>query len=578
MKIKVHLNLKKPWEKYIHVTYQISLSQTEMIHLKGDLILNFPSWTPGSYLLREHAGLVSLFDAQTAKGKKLDFEKIHKSQWKIKCGNQRQIVVTYRLYANLLNVRGLYADHQMVFANPCAVFFHPEGTSQHAVELKIETESGWPIFLEKKAKKQTYNFADFDELYDTPIFTAKTVKTDGFRVGKTQVRLVYWGYSAIELKRVATELKKIIAKQVQIFGEHPCQNYLFQVIFGNNLYGGLEHRASSTNMFDGALLKKPEKFKDILSLLAHEHFHLWNVKRIRPRALGPFNYLQEAYTRELWIAEGFTRFYDDHSLVRTGLYKPQEYLDLMAEAITKESNQKAYRVDPVAEASFDAWIRYYRPDENQSNTGANYYLKGGLIALLLDLQILHKTNGKFSIDNVMLDLYRLYKKRPELGFDRDEFFAFVESYTQESSAPFIQKFITGTERLPLAKALVPFGVQLSTEKASLAPYYFGATFKQQDKAVLIANIDEDGPAFQSDLQTQDEILAIGARRLDSLDGLNHLLDVPNVKVLFCRNGQIYETAVAMSPSVKTTVKLKIRPHLTTTQKRLLTRFLRTPYE
>lgn len=578
MKIHIELNCQKSWEKYLYVTYVFELSQDDVLECQGSLVLDFPVWTPGSYLVREHASQVSLFKATTTSGQRLVSGKISKNQWKIKIGSHSKIKVEYRLYANLFNVRGLYADHEMVFVNPCAAFLFPHNKLNESVQLHISHESAWSVHIGKKPQKRGYTFVDFDEFYDSPLLVTKTARSDVFKVGKTQFRIVYQGYSSIDLKSVTTELKKIVSSQIHIFGEHPCSEYLFQVILGKSIYGGLEHRASSTNMFDGSTLKNPEKFKDFLSLLAHEHFHLWNVKRIRPQALGPFDYSKEAYTRELWIAEGFTRFYDDHSLLRTKLYKPQEYFDLMAQALTKELNQKAYRVDSVALASFDAWIRYYRPDENQANTLTNYYLKGGLIALLLDLTILHKTNGQKSLDDVMLDLYRLYKERPEQGFSRDEFFAFVENYTGESSEDFIQNYIEGTQKLPLHKALVPFGVNFEITKNQDSAYYFGATFKMQNQMVHIASLDEDGPAFHSDLQPFDEIVAINQRRLDSLDGLNHLLDVPKVRVLFCRNGQIYETDVILTSPVKTTVKLKIHPRLTPKQKRMLTCFLRTPYE
>jgi len=579
MKINLQLNLKRPHEKYLHVTLNMSLSQDESLKSGGELVLNFPVWTPGSYLVREHASQVNSFLARTAGGKILPFEKIHKSRWKIHIGQQRKISVTYRIYANLLNVRGVYADHQVVFVNSCGVFFHPDGYLHESVTLSITAERGWPVFLQKQPHKKSYTFANFDELYDTPILAAKHADLKSFRVGKTRFRLVCQGYSAIDLQKVVNELKKIIAKQVSVFGDHPCRDYLFQVIFGPNFYGGLEHRASSTNVFDGGSLIKPDQFKDFLSLLAHEHFHLWNVKRIRPRALGPFDYLQEAYTRELWMAEGITRYYDDHSLVRTGLFSPQEYLNQISESINKEDRQKAYRVDSLSASSFDAWIRYYRPDENQENSLANYYLRGGLVMMLLDLQLLAKSQGRFSLDSVMRDLYHLYKKRPELGVTRDEFFAAAQKYGLRSSTDFIKKYIDGTDRLPLAEAFRPFGIAVVKEKSTvLLRHDWGATCKMQDKAVVIAKIHEDSPAFHSELQPADEILAINGHRVDSLDGLNHLLDEPRPKVLFCRRGQVYETSVQMVAADPFVIKLKIRPHLTQMQKRMLSRFLRKNYE
>ena len=242
-------------------------------------------------------------------------------------------------------------------------------------------------------------------------------------------------------------------------------NYLFQIVFYKDGYGGLEHSFSSTNFFDGTRLDQKKSYQKFLSLLSHEHFHLWNVKRIRPQGLGPFDYSQEVYTKELWIAEGITSYYDDHFVYRAGIMSKEDYLQIITDNISHLENYKNSKVNSLSESSFDAWTRFYRQNENSINTVVSYYLKGGLVMMLLDFQIIQKSKGKKSFDNVMQDLYSLYKKRPETGITRDEFFAIVEKHTSQNMKTFVQSYIDGTTAISWQRGFNAFGIKMKPPKS-----------------------------------------------------------------------------------------------------------------
>jgi predicted metalloprotease with PDZ domain len=570
MEIQLSLDFHNPSEKYLHVDFEIQLPKSG---LNRDLVMTMPNWTPGSYLVRDFATHVEAFQAFDGKGRPLTYQKIKKNQWEVHQESARTVRVSYKIYANDLSVRAAYMDHEFAFANGPAVFMHPEGFLKSKITLKLKTPKGWDVALGKKPERGVYVYDHFDILYDTPILTANTLERRQFKVGKTTYHIATVGPHRADLDRIATDMKTVLTRQLAIFGDNPCDEYLFQILFVKGGYGGLEHLYSSSNIFDGLSLDDPKRYPILISLLAHEHFHLWNVKRIRPRALGPFDYHTENYTRELWIAEGVTSYYDDHTTYRGGIYSREAYLNVIAENIVKYEAGKGARLNSLSEASFDAWIRYYRQNENSPNTSVNYYLKGGLVMMLLDFEIIRKSKGKHTLDDVMKDQYELFKKRPELGITREEFFASVEKFTGASTQKFIKDHIDGTAVIDWDKAFAPFGLSLEVAKPETG-YYLGVTSREANGKVFIDKIAEDSPAFHSPMQSGDEILAVNNERIESARQLKSVLGKPRVKVLFARRGVVYEERIALTKHNPFNKKLQVQKNLTLTQKKDLESFLR----
>lgn len=568
MKINIHINLKHPQLKYIPVEYEF-----EFLEPQKELTLKFPVWSPGSYLVREFAANVEDFCVRNNRGKILDFEKTDKSSWKIFLAGTKKITLTYRVYANDLSVRGLYTDHCFAFANMPALLFYPDGQTSLSPHFKLSLPPRWKVSFARQLKNGSALFSDFDELYDTPFLAGADLEFHRFQVGKTQFELACQGLYDTSFAKIIPDLKKVIASQVSLFKSHPCGRYAFQVIFGPGLYGGLEHRASSTNMFDGLKLKDRREYQKFLTLLSHEHFHLWNVKRIRPLALGPFDLSRETYTRELWIAEGLTSYYDDHTAWRAGIYTREDYFAMLTENIHKYETGAARLHNSLSDSSFDAWIRFYRQNENSINRVTSYYLKGGLIMMLLDFDIIRRTRGKHTLDDVMRELFKLYKKSPQTGITREDFFNAVKKFSSNNCSRFIREHIDGVAKVDWENEFKAFGIKLKTGLPE-SPFYAGLLLKEAGGGLRIDKVAENSPAHSSPLQSGDEILAVNNIRFAKIEQLNYFLNHKKWRVLFARHGKIHECHFELARNEKFNKSLALKESLSAGEKRLLNRFLR----
>lgn len=566
MKTQIKVDLTEPQKKYLRVSYVMTGVA------KTGLVMTFPTWSPGSYLIREYSSQVEYLQAKTGRGHALTIKKINKCQWRIAPSPDGQVVLNYALYAGDLNVRAAYADHELVFFNTPAVFFHPEGHLSEPVNLKITTPKTWSLVLAKKDQAGVFKFNDFDELYDTPILAAQNMVIKTGRVRDTRYTFAFYGVYEKDLDKIVHDASLILGEQIKMFHSHPCTHYVFQILSLPGGYGGLEHRASSTHIFDGLKLNERKEYLKFLSLLSHEHFHLWNVKRIRPRALGPFDYTHENYTRELWIAEGITSYYDDHFVLRAGLCQPDEYLKIVSENLSRLLINKAARVNSLSESSFDAWIRFYRPNENTLNTTVSYYLKGGLIMMYLDWLIILATRGQKNLDHVMKELYHLYQKRPQKGITREEFFAVVERVSRRPFSGFVEKYIDGVASLNWAQAFKSVGIHC-TEKKEDKKNYLGLILTKKGEKIIVQNVAEDSPAFHSILQPQDEVLALDDERLESEKNLDRFLRRKSLKVLFSRRGKVSEVTISLSAKKQGEISLSLMKKVNPTQKRARQIFL-----
>lgn len=567
MKIAIKVDVRNSHEKYVAVEYLIRDIED------NTLTLTFPTWSPGSYLIREYQSQVESFGVQTISGKTLKHIKTSKCHWQIQTDTNSQIRVTYRVYANELNVRGTYADHDIVFFNPTSALFHIDKQIQIPVTLKVITPAGWMTAFAPKPTRGTYTFSNFDDLYDAPFLTASSLATQSFKLKGVEYILSCYGRFQKDIKTITKDLQRILEKEIAVFKSAPMKRYVFQVFFAPGAYGGLEHSASSTNMFDGSLLAERKEYQRFLSLLAHEHFHLWNVKRIRPVALGPFDYTQENYTQDLWIAEGITSFYDDHFLLRADLYTLDEYLTLISDNINKLQANKNSRVNSLSDSSYDAWIKFYRQNENSINTVVSYYLKGGLVSMLLDIKILEATKGQKSLDDVLFRLMQLYTRRPEKGITRREFFDTVQFVSGLDTKSFQRDFIDGVASIPWKSYFKLLGIDIK-QTAKNDQYYMGVVLSQDGSKVIASAIAEDGPAFRSKLQPKDEIIAVNDERIETVKQLDKHLKNKSINVIFSRRGRVFEDTLNLIKHPHPPFTLKLNKKLSPQQKRLLSAFLR----
>lgn len=505
--------------------YEVELSIRQVTTPQLELLL--PIWTPGSYLVREYARHVQDFAARDEAGQSLSWEKSDKATWRIATGiadgKPRTIRASYRVYANELRTQTSHLDASHAYFNGATLFMYVRTAKDQPHRLKIVAPAGWrvttPLALAPDAAGY-YTAPNYDVLIDAPTEVG-THKLLQFTVRNKPHRIAIWGEAEIEDKRLMDDLAKIVEQGALLFGDLPYEHYTFLVHVQPGTGGGTEHLNANVSMTRPESFKTERGYKGFLGLEAHEYFHCWNVKRIRPRALGPFDYQQENYTRSLWVSEGITSYYGDLILRRAGLISVSEYLDGLARLLAGYEQTPGRLRQSAETASFDAWIRHYRPDENSVNTAMSYYTKGEILGLLFDLEIRSRTNNAKSLDDVMRLLLAQYGL-PQPGFTEAELKTAFEQVAGADLTDFFQRYVSGTEEIDFAQYLQLAGLQLN--KASLPsaylkkdekPGWLGFRTRASGDRVNISNVLEGTPAYDSGVNTGDELVALDGSKVDA---------------------------------------------------------------
>jgi predicted metalloprotease with PDZ domain len=419
------------------LTYQIAMSQpqTHLFEVKltvsnwagAVLDVKMPVWTPGSYLVREYAKQLQDLVAMTARGQKLTATKVAKHHWQIQTNNSNQIEISYRIFANELTVRTNHLDATHGYFNPAALCFYISGFEHCPIEIEIVPPvSNWQITTPlPEISPRTFLADDFDTLVDSP-FEIGTQQIYDFIVLDKPHQLVVWGEGNLDPQLAIADIRKIIEVEANIFGSLPYEKYIFLLHMSPSSGGGLEHKHCCSLLYPRFNFQTGEQQHRFMQLVAHEFFHLWNVKRIRPIALEKFDYEGENYTPSLWFSEGTTSYYDLLIPRRAGIYDEQEFLAELSQEITRFLTTPGRLVQPLSESSFDAWIKLYRPDANSSNSQISYYLKGEMVTLLLDLLIRDRTQSAKSFDDVLVAMWEQFGKS-EIGFTETQLKNIIEA-------------------------------------------------------------------------------------------------------------------------------------------------------
>jgi predicted metalloprotease with PDZ domain len=496
--------------------------------LADEVEVHMPVWTPGSYLVREYARNVQDLEAVAPGGRRLAIAKISKSAWRV-AGAAGGFVMRFKLYANELTVQSSHLDDTHGFIHPPSVCPYVEGYLESPCEVTVVPPPGWRVAtgLEPvEGKQNRFRAADYDELADCPIECGDYTELS-FTARRRWHRLVISGGGEFDAKALARDTKRIVEEELEFWGGAPYKHYTFICHVFPGARGGLEHRNSTVLGIDSFAFHPRKKYEDtVLGLIAHEFFHTWNVKRIRPAVLGPFDYTRENYTRLLWVFEGITSYYDSLLVCRAGLSNPKRYLKHVAETIAKLEQTPGRRHQSLAESSFDTWIKFYRQNEHSPNAIVSYYLKGELVALLLDLYLRDHTDGRVSLDDVMRELWRRYEADPR-GIDEDEFERIAGEVSGLDLKRFFQRAVHSTAELDFGRALEPFGLRLATKRkgddgdAAEGPTpWIGAETEGRDGALTVKHVYEGSPADEAGLNAGDILLAIDGYRVtpDTLKG------------------------------------------------------------
>ena len=502
----------------IHVTLRFVAIPTQ--------VLSLPTWIPGSYLIREFSKHIESVKAYDEDGRMLQISKFEKNKWRLFNTDFELITVEYDVYAYDLSVRGAYVDQNRLYVNPACACLGLEGQEENQVEVEVFLPDELKHFqlatgLAHKSLvkgRHTLNAKNYAQLIDSPFELADQTRFS-FAANGIPHEFVVSGKHAMNAQRMQQDIEKICSTEIAMFGSAPFEHYTFMTMATGNSYGGLEHPNSTSLITPRDDLPKADEpiepskdYQRFLGLCSHEYFHSWLVKFIRPENFVNYDLNKEGYTSLLWIFEGFTSYYDDLILLRSGVVNQASYIELLKTQIDRYLQNPGRAVQTVSESSFDAWVKFYRQDENSNNAGTSYYNKGCLVALCLDLGL--RLRGS-SLDALMRKLY----ENAQNGIQVSErtIFDLCKALTGQDWAEQINHLINTTDELPLDQLLPEFGLSYTLKNDKALP--FGLKIADKPEGVLVQSARRDGVAAQAGLSANDVIIAI-----DGLKATEKLLE------------------------------------------------------
>ena len=540
----------------IHVTLRFLADPTQ--------VLSLPTWIPGSYLIREFSKHLESVKAYDEDGRLLQISKFEKNKWRLFNTDHELITVEYDVYAYDLSVRGAYVDQSRLYVNPACVCLGLDGQEDKAIEVEIflppelkhfQLATGLPhkSFV---SGRYTLKAKDYAELIDAPFELAEQSRFS-FEAAGIAHEFVISGKHAMNAARMQQDLEKICGTEIAMFGSAPFKNYTFMTMATGNSYGGLEHPNSTSLITPRDDLPKADEplepskeYQRFLGLCSHEYFHSWLVKFIRPENFANYNLNKEGYTSLLWIFEGFTSYYDDLILLRSGVINQESYVTLLKAQIERYLQNPGRTVQTVAESSFDAWVKFYRPDENTNNAGTSYYNKGCLVALCLDLGL--RLRGS-SLDALMRKLY----ENAQQGIQVSErtIFDLCRELTGQDWAEQINHLINTTDELPLDQLLPEFGFSFELKNEQALP--FGLKVVDKPEGVLIQTARRDGAAAKVGLSANDVILAIDGLKASEKLLAKYAKQAGTYSVYAFRRDELMQFELQGAETSLTTVELKV---------------------
>lgn len=512
-----------------NITYLVKISdpKSHLVEVQiefsrnGEDKINFylPSWSPGSYLMREYSRNIRTLKVEQENGEALYFDNLSKNEWEIDLAKSElksqgeRIIINYQVYCHELTVRTSHIDESHAFLHGPSYLIGIEGKEsfKHIVEFRFpELWSKLAIGL-KDISEQRERFLYEAENYDVFIDAPAEIgchESDGFMVDGKPHHLNHYGVVWEHGQDLKGDIKKIVETIKDLWGEIPYDQYVFITHFIPGLYGGLEHLNSTALQFDGTKLLERKDYIKYLELVSHEYFHTWNVKRIRPIELGPFKYKEENYTKMHWLTEGLTSFMDKFMVLQSGLMTLEEYVQGVGEELSRYLQIPGRKFHTLEQSSYNAWIKLYRPDENSKNSTVSYYLKGGLLFFALYADFVEEGA---SFKNFLKDLWNRYKENPTKGMIAEEVYGFVESHTNKKIRDQFETNITTNFEIDFEKACSQLGLKLSWKNSEHA--FLGLTPRFDGDRVFVQIVDLDLPAYKAGINAGDEIIGINGVRI-----------------------------------------------------------------
>jgi predicted metalloprotease with PDZ domain len=531
-------------------------------------------WTPGSYLIREYQRHVENVTAQNSAGRALEVEKTTKNRWRIVTGGASTVTVNYRVYGREMTVRNNWIEAAFAMLNGAPTFMSLVGGVARPHDVRFELPPAWrasaTALMPIQGQPHAYRADDFDTLVDSPIVLGNPVQREFTTGGKRHVVVFEGDPSFFDVDRATADTQKIVEEGGKVMGgrfDYPHYYALNMIVEAG---GGLEHKNSFLVMANRFTSRTRRTYLGYLSLVAHEHFHAWNIKRLRPIELGPFDYENENYTKALWIAEGFTDYYAGLLVRRPGISSRDEFFEELSGHIDAVQSTPGRLVTSAEMSSFDTWIKQYRPDENTPNTTVNYYPKGAVVAFLLDARIRTATNGARSLDDAMRLAYERYAGAK--GYTMDQFYQTMSEAAGTDLRPWFARNAESTDELDYSEALNWFGLRFRPVDPRNQRAWLGATTRNDAGRLLVAQVRRETPAHGAGFNVDDEILAIDDVRVRA-DGLNARLEQyrpgDKVSVLVARRDRLMRLDVTLGVEPGRAWRLEPLPDATEEQKQHL---------
>ncbi|MEY4564135.1 MAG: hypothetical protein RLZZ618_3412 [Pseudomonadota bacterium] len=517
--------------------------------------VSLPVWIPGSYLVREFARHLSALQARQGK-RELPLTQLDKATWQVACSGTAPLTVSCLVYAFDTSVRAAFLDADRGFFNGTSLCLRVHGREQEPHQLSVAgLPKGWDIAtaLTAASGRASFEAADYDELVDHPVELGRFWRGEFKAGGVVHEFVVAGALPDFDGERLLADTQRICATAIAFWHgkkKPPFKRYVFLLNAAEDAYGGLEHRASTALI--AARRDLPQRGKadltdgyvTLLGLISHEYFHTWNVKRLRPADFAPYDYTRENYTELLWFFEGFTSYYDDLLLLRSGLIDPPRYLRLVAKTVSGVLGMPGRKVQSVAQASFDAWVKYYRGDENTPNATISYYTKGSLVALALDLTL--RREGRGSLDDVMRGLWARSAGGPITEAD---ILAVLAEVGGRSYAAEFQAWVHGTGDLPLRDLLAAVAVSWTSQAPTLAQRCGLRVSESALTGVKVTAVLRGGAAEKAGLSAGDELLAVEGWRLRRLDDSLRLLPAKGAaSLLVSRDQRVFTLGLQVPPA------------------------------
>lgn len=595
--ISYHLYFDRAPQHLVRVVMQVT-------NVTGsELTAVMPVWTPGSYKVRDYAGYqgnVEVFTVRQGVKAQATHRWRDKASLVVQTGGASEIEIHYVVYGHERTVRTNHINRFHAFIVPTATLMYVEGRMNevHHVHLHHDQQQ-WPSVSTQLSPVQPASAdgillgaLNYDLLADSPMELGDHVVRT-FTVMGAQHELALASNQRFDVDWLVEQLRTIVQTEADIFGGLPYDRYVFILQCYPNTFGGLEHARSSVNAVDPDSMLDKGKAKGLLSLLCHEYFHLWNVKRIRAAELGPFDYTRENYTTMLWLAEGVTSYYDDLLAYRCGFLTEDEYLTMLSsEHVTRLMMVPGRFQMSTRDSSLLSWVKLYLQSPDANNRFPSYYLKGGVITWLLDLYIIDHTDGKASLDDGLKGLWERYQQNPSVGMTEEECIAILERATGVQLRDRLLEWLNGTDELPYDQVLEPVGLQLLMEQDTRAAVTFGEkrpfaavpdtrftglTMAESGGTLVVKAVVDGSPAQRAGIGIDDEIVAINGRRIATTKLFDQILAAEGdraVTITAHCDGRLYTTELTAAPVMKARIQKVLAP--TERQRTLRDRWLRRP--